>query len=733
MNPAGLFEFEDVGAVRRTRVLVGLVVDDVGSLDQAGHGGSVLAGGVGNLGGEAVLAIGLGEDRHRVHRAPFGVLPELGGRKRTVGRPNLGVARCVHAVEGLLADADRDFEALGLHGVGAVVAAALHGGGGRDAGDLANEVASLEADGLGAKVAGGVVADVAGGGLEVLVESLFLADRPQELRRVHHGVGDGGCLVAIGVGDKFGVLLAQHHRAGRVDGEHLLASLDMRQQLVEVGAGLLLHGVEIARLPCRHAAAIETSLTGDVDLVVLQHLDGVFADLGFVVLHVAGLEQHGLAIGGVLADQALGSRPLLEGLAGEAGQFLFGMDPECLLEELPVDLGARVEGVGGAEAGSCGLCGAVGIAEHLVAQGDLASLLGALRLVAVHQLGEVEEVLVLVAHGVRALDLAQLALEALVHHLGGLGLGDLADVAVVAIVDEGEQRREAVAVLEAHAAAVTDLEGALDLLGERTSVPVHGFRRVIGQAVSGGVGDGAVAHGGYLSVSLLGSCVVDARSGDRVEHLLEATRVALFGLGKGLEPVGDLVEALFAGGLRHARVHLGVLVGLAGDGALEVGDGVAHGLVGGGVADRLQVVEVAVRVAGLAFGGLTEVAGDLGVALDVGNLREVQVAAVGLRLAGEGGLQVAVGLGAVQFGHWVSSLKKGLINSGRPGLDDRGAHYPWFGLCPKSDTISFEDVRLLGCIACIRPCLSACNSNADTASRPSAASWPKCSKARTCT
>ena len=66
------------------------------------------------------------------------------------------------------------------------------------------------------------------------------------------------------------------------------------------------------------------------------------------------------------------------------------------------------------------------------------------------------------------------------------------------------------------------------------------------------------------------------------------------------------------------------------------------------IADLLQVVEVAVRVAGLAVGGVLEEAGDLGEALDVGDLCEVQVAAVRLRLAGEGVLEVLMGLGSVR-------------------------------------------------------------------------------------
>ena len=59
-------------------------------------------------------------------------------------------------------------------------------------------------------------------------------------------------------------------------------------------------------------------------------------------------------------------------------------------------------------------------------------------------------------------------------------------------------------------------------------------------------------------------------AGDVLEALGEAAGVALLGAGQRLEPLGDLLEALVAGGLGEARVHLGVLVGLAGDGRLEV-------------------------------------------------------------------------------------------------------------------------------------------------------------------
>src|SRR5580693_8080334 len=91
-------------------------------------------------------------------------------------------------------------------------------------------------------------------------------------------------------------------------------------------------------------------------------------------------------------------------------------------------------------------------------------------------------------------------------------------------------------------------------------------------------------------------------SGDRLEALREPAGVGLLGPGQRLEPLRDLVEALVAGGLGEAGVHLRVLVRLAFDGRLEVVRGGADWHAGDGVADLAQEVEVAERVAGLALG-----------------------------------------------------------------------------------------------------------------------------------
>src|SRR6516162_2058760 len=141
------------------------------------------------------------------------------------------------------------------------------------------------------------------------------------------------------------------------------------------------------------------------------------------------------------------------------------------------------------------------------------------------------------------------------------------------------------------------------------------------------------------------------RSADALETLVEPAGVALLGAGEGLEPFGYLGEALVARRTGEAGVHLGVLVGLAVDGGAEVVLGGAHRLIGHRIAGRGEEVEVPEGVAGLALGDGPEQGRDVRVALDVGLLGEVEVAAVRLALASEGFLQVGVRLTALELGH----------------------------------------------------------------------------------
>src|SRR5262245_20135477 len=130
--------------------------------------------------------------------------------------------------------------------------------------------------------------------------------------------------------------------------------------------------------------------------------------------------------------------------------------------------------------------------------------------------------------------------------------------------------------------------------------------------------------------------------------------VRALGLRERLEPVRDLLEALAASGFGHARVHVGVLVRLAGDRRLQVVARLADRQARGRIADGLEVLEVAVRMPGLTFGRRPKYGRDVVEALDVGLLGEVEVTAIRLRLAGKGVLQVLFGLAALEFHHFLS-------------------------------------------------------------------------------
>ena len=124
--------------------------------------------------------------------------------------------------------------------------------------------------------------------------------------------------------------------------------------------------------------------------------------------------------------------------------------------------------------------------------------------------------------------------------------------------------------------------------------------------------------------------------------------MAALGFRERLEPVGDLAEAFVARLLRHARIHVGVLVRLAGHRGFQVLARAADRQVGRRIADLLEVLEVTVRVSGLAFGGGAEQRRDVVLPFDVGFRGEIEIASVRLRLAGERGFVVVVGFAALE-------------------------------------------------------------------------------------
>jgi len=135
---------------------------------------------------------------------------------------------------------------------------------------------------------------------------------------------------------------------------------------------------------------------------------------------------------------------------------------------------------------------------------------------------------------------------------------------------------------------------------------------------------------------------------------------------RGLEPVGNLVEAFCAGGLGHARVHVGVLVGLAGDGGLEVLVGTTDRQAGGRVTHGLEIFQVTVGVSGLTFRCGAEYGRHVIETFHVGLGGKIQITAVGLGFAGEGGLEVFLGFTAFEIAHVISSgLHQGMTNPAR--------------------------------------------------------------------
>src|SRR5471030_1213765 len=126
--------------------------------------------------------------------------------------------------------------------------------------------------------------------------------------------------------------------------------------------------------------------------------------------------------------------------------------------------------------------------------------------------------------------------------------------------------------------------------------------------------------------------------------------MGLFSLGQRLEPVGDFVKAFAARGLGHARIHVGIFVGLARDRGFEIGIGGADRLARRRIANFFQIFQMAMGMAGLAFGGGAEHGGDIVKAFDIGLLREIKIAAIGLAFAGEGLFEVSPGLGVFESG-----------------------------------------------------------------------------------
>ena len=279
--------------------------------------------------------------------------------------------------------------------------------------------------------------------------------------------------------------MAEHHRTRGVDHEDALICFGVRQQGCNVALGLLNQGLKIALFPGRHTAAHHVVSARGAAAVEGQDVHDVLAKFRVVVLDPTRGEQDRLVVGAGCGDHVTGLLlPLGEGHAREIRLRVTSVDADDLLLDDPKRLDF-LRHVGRAEACTRQRSCPVRIGQQLVSEGGLDPLfLEVDRSTSVNQGGEVEQEFVLLARRVRALDLAQLALETGVQGRVQGGDGQALDVAVLGINGIEEDRKGA-AVLEAHSAAVADFDGPFKLDLHLSSVPVDLVGGVVGQPIGG--------------------------------------------------------------------------------------------------------------------------------------------------------------------------------------------------------------------------------------------------------
>ena len=130
--------------------------------------------------------------------------------------------------------------------------------------------------------------------------------------------------------------------------------------------------------------------------------------------------------------------------------------------------------------------------------------------------------------------------------------------------------------------------------------------------------------------------------------------MGLLDLRKRLEPLRDILVSLVAHRLRHPRVHLRILVSLSCDRCGQVLVGIPNRLVRRGIAYALQIVEVAMGMAGLRLRGITKQPTDVRIASNVGLPCEIEIPPIGLGLSGKGVLEISMCLASLQVTHFFS-------------------------------------------------------------------------------
>src|SRR5690349_968833 len=152
------------------------------------------------------------------------------------------------------------------------------------------------------------------------------------------------------------------------------------------------------------------------------------------------------------------------------------------------------------------------------------------------------------------------------------------------------------------------------------------------------------------------------------------------GLRQRLEPIGDLLEAFLARGARHARVHVGVLVRLAGDGSLQIVAGLANRQTCRRIAGGLEKFEMPMCMSGLTLGGGAKYRSHIVETFHVRLLGEIKIAPVRLGLSGESVFQVVLGLTSLECSHvrlLFGSDQRGYLQQARGDCTTRATSMGW--------------------------------------------------------
>src|SRR6516225_3289590 len=121
----------------------------------------------------------------------------------------------------------------------------------------------------------------------------------------------------------------------------------------------------------------------------------------------------------------------------------------------------------------------------------------------------------------------------------------------------------------------------------------------------------------------------------------------LLGFGQRLKPFGDFLEPFLARRTGHPRIHVSVFVGLARNGGTKVIRSATNRLAGRWISDLLKILKMAMGMAGLALGGRAEYSRDVVIAFDICLLCKIQIAPIGLALAGKRRLQIFLSSGTL--------------------------------------------------------------------------------------